>query len=108
MNELIENTLAPLGLTVNYLEREDKIFPQVVYYFKEYSNACGDNKVETDKYDIYFNLYIKKNISSTIKNIKKALGDNKFIKIVVNPPEKFKGLDYYQVTMNYKKIMISE
>ena len=34
MNELIENTLAPLGLTVNYLEREDKIFPQVVYYLR--------------------------------------------------------------------------
>ena len=41
-------------------------------------------------------------------DVERIFNDNKFIKIVVNPPEKFKGLDYYQVTMNYKKIMISE
>lgn len=106
MNELIEKVLEPIGITVNYLERVEGVFPQIVYNFKEYPNANGDNKEETNKYDIYFNLYIEDEITHIVKKIKDVLKEAKFIKIVINSPIKFERVNYYQVTMNYKKIMV--
>lgn len=105
MNELIENTLLPLGIDINYLERVGDKFPQIVYSFNEYTNSSGDNKEETLRYDIYLNLYIEENINATVKKIKEALSKANFIKLVVNNPIKFEGVNYYQITMNYKKVI---
>lgn len=108
MNELIEKVLEPIGITVNYLERVGDEFPQIVYNFKEYPNANGDNKEETNKYDIYFNLYIEDGITHTVRKIKDALKKANFIKAVINSPIKFEGVNYYQLTMNYKKTIVVE
>lgn len=107
MNELIERTLEPLGIEINYLERIGNKYPQIVYNFTEYKNASGDNKEETTKYDIYFNIYIEDKLLETVKKVKDALAEAKFIKIVVNSPIKFEKVSYYQITMNYKKTMVA-
>ena len=68
----------------------------------------GITKKETNKYDIYFNLYIEDGITNTVKKIKSALKEANFIKVVINSPIKFEGVNYYQVTMNYKKTIVVE
>ena len=109
MKELIENTLKSVGIEVNYLERVGDEYPQLVYTFNEYPNSSGDNREETALYDIYLNLYIESgiesDIDSTVNKIKSELEKAHFKKVAINTPIKFEGVNYYQITMNYKKIM---
>ena len=105
MKELIENTLKSVGIEVNYLERIGDEYPQLVYTFNEYPNSSGDNREETALYDIYLNLYIEGDIDSTVNKIKSELEKAHFKKVAINSPIKFEGVNYYQITMNYKKIM---
>ena len=109
MKELIENTLKSVGIEVNYLERIGDEYPQLVYTFNEYPNSSGDNREETALYDIYLNLYIESgiesDIDSTVNKIKSELEKAHFKKVAINSPIKFEEVNYYQITMNYKKIM---
>lgn len=105
MKDLIENTLKSVGIEVNFLERVGNEYPQLVYTFNEYPNSSGDNREETALYDIYLNLYIESDIDGTVNKIKSELEKAHFKKVVINSPIKLEGINYYQVTMNYKKIM---
>lgn len=105
MKELIENTLKSVGIEVNFLERVGNEYPQLVYTFNEYPNSSGDNREETALYDIYLNLYIESDIDRTVNKIKSELEKAHFKKVAINSPIKFEGVNYYQITMNYKKIM---
>lgn len=103
MNKIIQNALSKQDIPFYYVERPVGEFPSVVFYYNEYVKDRADNKVESLKYDCYFNLYIKSDLSKNTKKIVKALEDSGFIKIVVNSPVKFDDLDYYQITMNFIK-----
>lgn len=103
LNKIIQNALSKQDIPYYYVERPVGKFPSVVFYYNEYVKDRADNKIESLKYDCYFNLYAKSNLSANTNKIIKALEDAGFIKVVVNSPVKFDELDYYQITMNFVK-----
>lgn len=105
MKELIDSVLSEIDIDFYYLKRPQNVFPCIVYYYNETTNSLGDNKEESSKYNIYINLFIKSDISNNINKVKKKLEEYGFIKKVINSPIQFDGLDYYQVTFNYTKII---
>ncbi len=104
MKSLIDKALEETGLDFFYLKRPRSIFPCIVYSYNELPNASGDNIDESSRYDIFLNLIIKSNLTETTEKIKELMRKHKFIKIAINPPVMFEGLDYYQITMQYVKI----
>lgn len=103
LNKIIQNALSKQDIPYYYVERPVGKFPSVVFNYNEYVQERADNRVEALKYDCYFNLYAKDNLSANTNKIVKALEDAGFIKVVVNSPVKFDDLDYYQITMNFVK-----
>lgn len=105
MKDLIEEALKATNIPCFYLKRPPKIFPCIVYSYKEYPNNLGDGIEESLKFDIYINLYIKDNITINLSNVKTELKKYGFIKQVINSPMQLDGQDFYQVVLNYIKTM---
>lgn len=103
LNKIIQRALSKQDIPYYYVERPVGEFPSVVFYYNEYVRDRADNKTESLKYDCYFNLYTKGNLSANTNKIVNALESAGFIKVVVNSPVKFDELDYYQITMNFVK-----
>lgn len=103
MKNLIDKALEETGLDFFYLKRPRSVFPCIVYSYNELQNANGDNTEESSRYDIYFNLIAKTDLTETTKKVKEVLRKHGFIKVVINAPIIFEDLDYYQITMQYVK-----
>ena len=103
MKVLIENALKETGLDYFYLKRAREKFPCIVYQYHEYPNALGDNTEESTSYERYFNLIIKKDLTTTTNLVKQILKKHGFGKVVINAPIMFEDTDYYQITMQYVK-----
>lgn len=105
INDLIKQVLEGTNVPSFYLERPKDIFPCLAYEFTELEPNGADNKDEQRKYDVYINLYIKEDIGLITEKVRKVLKENGFKKILINSPEIFENLDYYQVIFNCKKII---
>ena len=103
MKNQIENALQETGLDFYYLKRVKTVFPCIVYQYNELPNYHGDNLEESTRYDIFFNLIIKDNLTETVEKVKQILQKHGFMKVVINAPVCFEDLDYYQITMQYIK-----
>ena len=103
MKKLIEVALRDTGLDYFYIKRARNVFPCIVYTYNELPHALGDNTEESTRYDIYFNLIIKKDLTDTTKLVKDILKNHGFMKVIINAPIMFEDTDYYQITMQYVK-----
>lgn len=107
INKYIQNILNALDIKNYYLERPQIIESCIVYTFIEYPKNTADGIESHSKYDCYFNLIVDKDISKNINIVKKILLNNGFKKVVINNPYKIKE-NFYEITMNFTKIMESE
>lgn len=109
MNNMIEEALKETEIPCFYIKRPKKIFHCIVYSYKEYTGAMGDNDEENTKYDIFLNFITKNNINENLCKIKETLKKSRFKKIVINQPEIFEinGEECYQITMNYQKRVVA-
>ncbi|MEN8079189.1 hypothetical protein ABFP60_19690 [Clostridioides difficile] len=105
MSNYITEILRGMGIPSYYLKRPQDIEECIIYSFNEYKGHMADNTEETIKYDCYFNIIIKSNISNTINKMKSILESNGFRKVVINSPMITEGVDFYQITMNFQKYM---
>ncbi len=104
MHQLILDTLAKQDIPYYYLKRPQGIYPCVVFHYNEFPCARGDNREELTLYDCYFNVICQGEVTTTVQKIKKVLEGALFQKVVINEPVMFDGDNFYQITMNYKKI----
>lgn len=107
MNKYIEEILNTLEMENYYLKRPTKLRNCIVYNYNEFTRHKADGKETHSKFDCYFNLIIDNNISKNIKRVKTLLLEKGFKKIVINNPYEITD-GFYEVTMNFTKIMESE
>jgi hypothetical protein len=102
VKDILDGVLKKTDIPFYYFERPTDVFPCVVVSYQEATNYSADNVEEGVKYDIYLNLITKDNIRNHTKKIKDCMSDD-FSKIIINAPMKLDGVDYFQITMNYRK-----
>ena len=70
LNKIIQNALSKQDIPYYYVRTTCGV-PSVVFITNEYVKRSSDNKIESLKYDCYFNLYAKSNLSANTNKIVK-------------------------------------
>lgn len=108
MKELIEQALSGLNIPLYYVKRPQSCTYCIVYNYVETPLAGADGEEVLTRYSVVFNLITTSNINRDVELIKKALKESNFKKITINSPTMADNTDFYQVTMQYNKIINSE
>lgn len=110
IKQALEEFKSNTNIPYYYLERSKNSTNCLVYSFIEYPNVSSDGYEEQTEYDIYFNLILNTDLDKNTKILKEILKKYGFKKVVINNPYKTEenGSLFYQITMNYKKIIESE
>lgn len=107
IKQVLEEFKVLTNINYYYLKRDSNVNKCVVYTYNEYPKDYADGVEYTTEYDIYLNLILDTNLDKNMKILKNLLKKYGFKKVVINSPYgvELNGIQLFEITMNYKKII---